>query len=99
MNVTIPTGLSIRPGAADLDFTDLAPGCERSGSASWVDGQLNIPFTPEPSPDQQQLIRRRVLTRDADEERIVAGLVAEYPTATGALKLLIEDHVGRIEGW
>jgi len=100
VNLTIPAGLSIRPGAGDLDFTDLAPGCERVGSASWDGAQtLSLPFDPEPSAQQQQLIRRRLLTRDAEEERVVAGLVAEHDAAEGAVRLLIEDRVGRIEGW
>lgn len=107
VNVTIPAGLRPREGAGDLDFSDLAPGCERTESASWTaDGQtLVLPFSPEPTPDQEQLIRRRLLTRDAREERIVSSLVDLYDGLDPAkpleqtARLLIEDRVGRIEGW
>ena len=101
MNVTIPAGMAIRSGAADLDFTDLAPGSERSSPTEWIDDgrTLSIPFDPEPTTGQQQLIRRRVLTRDAAEERLVASLAEEYPGATDVERLLIEWLVGRIEGW
>ncbi|NUR79082.1 MAG: hypothetical protein HOQ21_01355 [Dermatophilaceae bacterium] len=106
MNLTIPPNVQVRPGAGDLDFADLAPGCKRSGPATWLDdGTLVLPFAPEPTSPQQALIRRRVLTKDAREERIVAGLVAVYAKLDQTVpvqqtaRLLIEDRVGRIEGW
>lgn len=107
MNLTLPADMGMRPDAGNLDFSDLAPGCERTESASWSeDGQtLVLPFTPEPSAEQQQLIRRRLLTRDDREERIVTSLVALYAKLDPAkpleqtARLLIEDRVGRIEGW
>ena len=106
MNVTIPAGVQIRPDADALDFTDIAPGCVRSGPASWnEDGSLSIPFAPEPTAAQQVLIRRRLLTKDARDERIVAGLATVYGkldpnvAVQQTLRLMIEDRVGRIEGW
>ncbi len=59
----------------DADFSDLTASV-RTGSATWDDDALCIPFDPEPSPAEQVLIRRRLMTRDNAHEAWVAAVVA-----------------------
>ncbi len=93
----------VRP--ANTDVSDLTTA-RRDGDASWeADGSLVLPFCPEPSDDEQHLIVRRLLTRDAAEARIVTALADQYDAldpavpAENVLRLLVEARIGRIEGW
>lgn len=71
MIIQVPPGALLRP--ADTDLSDLTD-CVRTGPARWVTGGLEIPFEPEPSEAEQAAIRRRLLTRDADDEAEVAEM-------------------------
>lgn len=84
---------------ADTDMSDLT-AAKRDGDPEWVDGDLVIPFSPEPTPDEQAAIRLRLLTRDAAHEAQVAamqGVLAAIagksdPLSTG-LRLLLNAQL------
>ena len=102
MMLTPPEGGLARP--ADTDVSDLTASV-RSGSPRWVDdgATIEIPFDPEPSEAEQELIVRRLLTADDAEESAVARmhdlldqLTASDPLTT-AVRLLLCDRLGRLD--
>lgn len=80
--------------ARNVDATDLSDltASVRTGPATWgEDGTLMIPFDLEPSAAEQLLIRRRLVTRDADEEAGVAAMV----TTRAALRTVTQTTLTR----
>ncbi len=73
MRVEQAAGHLLRP---DADLSDLTASV-RTDSATWDGDTLCLPFDVEPTPAEQVLIRRRLMTRDAAHEAWVAAVVAE----------------------
>ena len=72
-DLSVPTPLQIERSPDDTDFSDLttASGARKTGSASWTeDGNLDIPFSPDPTPAEVWAIKRRLITSDASEEAL-----------------------------
>jgi hypothetical protein len=94
------TGTVLRRTPGDLDFSDLT-NSRLTGEPLWLDeNRLDLPFTPDPSPAEKLTIRRRLLTRDRDEETRVgqylaaANALANSTTTEGkALRLLILERL------
>lgn len=71
MRVALGPGVSLlRP---DADVSDLTASVRQG--AHWDEGDLIVDFDVEPSPAEQRLIRRRLLTRDAAHEAWVGRVV------------------------
>ena len=102
MNLTVTPGRPLRDPAT-TDLSDLTAS-ERTGDAAWLDETtLHLPFTPEPSQAEQALIRRRLMTRDAEQEAWVGAVVntlAAIPTSEpcrALLALLVDDALNGID--
>ena len=101
MIFTPPSGGVVR--SADTDVSDLT-SAKRAGDAHWVDETtIEIPFDPEPTDAEQELIVRRLLTRDGAEETAVCAMQAvldsltETDPLTTAVRLLLNDRLGRLD--
>lgn len=89
----------------DVDLSDLT-SAQRTGPAVWdEDGLLRVPFDRDLTADEEALIRRRLLTRDADQESEVAtmqdalvALAGKTGTIAGALRVLLESHLSSTLG-
>lgn len=96
--IVVP-GVQWRQGGFDaIDFSDLTASV-RSGPVSWAEGgALVVPFDPEPSGSEQIVIRRRLLTRDAEHEARVAAMQAALAglpdTLPDAVELILRDQLG-----
>jgi hypothetical protein len=97
------TGVGLAREPRNLAFSDLTAS-EVTGPYQWInEGQLDIPFDPEPTPDEAVRIRRRLVTVDADAEYRVNCLaeIAETlgsdtsPTAQAVL-LLIQERLSEL---
>ena len=74
VRVNVPPDAALRD--ARTDVSDLTASV-LDGDPYWeAPTTLVLPFDPEPSVAEQALIRRRLMTRDADEEAWVTALVA-----------------------
>lgn len=88
MRVEQAAGHLLRP---DADLSDLTASV-RTDSATWDGDTLCLPFDVEPSLAEQVLIRRRLMTRDAEHEAWVAAVadaVADVAPDTPAHRLLL----------
>jgi hypothetical protein len=68
--------------ADELDFSDLTD-CNKTGPAMSVADGVEIPFAPDPTPEEAARIAIRLSSADADEER-ARLLVNDTMTATDA---------------
>lgn len=91
-----PEGLA-RP--ADTDVSDLT-SAKRNGPAKWIDETtIEIPFKTEPTEAEQELIVRRLLTRDEAEETQTETMQTILAKVTGtdavsqAVRLLLQDRL------
>lgn len=98
MRLYFPTGIvrTERPDFSDLTTsTQVAARWEEAGTV------LVMEFDPEPSPAEQVLIRRRLMTRDAAHEAWVGALraevdamVADTPSARAIRLMALESLRG-----
>lgn len=97
-------GVGMQRPAEGLNFSDLTSAVV-VGAFRWLgEGLLEIPFDPEPTPAEQDAIRRRLLTRDEAQEtrlvrmREVADALADddRPLAKG-VRLLLEERLAQLK--
>lgn len=95
MRLYLPHGLLRRPGA---DFSDLTASTV-TAVPFWDPDELDvlvIPFCPDPSPAEQETIRRRLVTADAAEEARYAALLEMTPS-TPFEQMWLEAELARYE--
>lgn len=74
MRLHLPDGLLKR---AVADLSDLTAS-QRSGEPYWADDEIDVlvvPMDPEPSEAEQEAIRRRLVSEDADDEARLYRLI------------------------
>jgi hypothetical protein len=95
MRLYLPGGLLKR---ADADLADLTTS-ERTGEPYWDLEELDVlvvPLCPEPSPDDQAAIRRRLVTADAaDEARYTELLSMRDQASTTFERMWIDTELAR----
>lgn len=65
-----PRRISTDVGFDDIDITDIT-SAERSGPSVWIGPfELDMPFTSEPTPEEQDAIKLRFLTSNLNEELV-----------------------------
>lgn len=95
-----PPGPLLRGG--DTDVSDLTDS-QRTGPAYWEDGALVLPFDVDPTPAEQALICRRLMTRDAAHETWVGAVsdalaaIPETDPCRPLLVLLVSDALRGID--
>jgi hypothetical protein len=97
------SGVGLAREPRNLDFSDLTAS-EVTGPYQWInEGQLDIPFDPDPSDDEQVLIRRRLVTKDSDAEyrlnclaELAATLDGNDDPAARATRLLILERLSEL---
>lgn len=95
MRLYLPNGMLKR---ADADLSDLTAS-QRTGTAYWDPQQVDvlvIPLDPEPTPEEAEAIRRRLVTADADDEAHLSDLLAARGNATGVIeRMWVETMLSR----
>lgn len=90
MRLYLPNNLLKRGGA---DLSDLTDSCQ-TGPAYWDPEMLDVlvvPLDPEPTAAEQDAIRRRLVTVDADDEARYADLLAMRESATSQFEQMWLD--------
>lgn len=93
MRVYLPNDLLKR---ADADLSDLTAS-EQTGEPYWDEGDmLVIPFDKEPTEAEQEAIRRRLTTLDAeDEARLYTLLNTRESTTSTFEELWLDEQLSR----
>lgn len=85
--------------ADDIDLADLTDSI-RVGVAYWSRGEVDalvMPLDPEPTEAEARMIRRRLVTADAADERHLGELLSAHadPQAPAWARLALAAEIGR----
>lgn len=97
MRLYLPNGM-LKRAVDETDLSDLTAS-QRTGEAYWDPEQVDvlvIPLDPEPTPEEAEAIRRRLVTADPDDEAHLYDLLAARENATGVIEQMwVETMLSR----